>query len=91
MSLRRLLLVSALLLLAGCAAGWVRPGTSPAQAHQDDFACQVEAWGKYPHQNVHIDSDSLREPSKDVDANSTIRDEEQKYCMRQQGYAFQRL
>lgn len=83
--------MGALLLLTGCAAGWVRPNTSPDQAHAEDFACEVQAWGKYPHQNVHIDSDSLREPSRDLDPNTTIRGEEQKYCMRQKGYTFQRL
>jgi len=56
--------------------------TSPDQVHADDFACEVRAWGQYPHQNVHIDSDSLREPSRDLDPNTTMRSEEQKYCMR---------
>ena len=90
MNLRGQPLLASLLLLSGCAAGWARPNTSPDQAHQDDFACQVEAW-KVSRQSVHIDSDEFREPSRDVDTNSTMRGEQAKYCMRQKGYTFGRL
>jgi hypothetical protein len=71
--------------------GWVRPNTSPHEVEQDGAACRIAAYGKYPERMVHVESDSPREPSRDEDTNSILRDEDAKYCMRQKGYAFERL
>jgi hypothetical protein len=69
---------------------WIRPNTNPDQTHQDYAECEITAYGKYPENMVHIDSQSRREPSRDVDTNTTLRDEETKYCMRQRGYVYER-
>jgi hypothetical protein len=77
--------------LASCSMGWVRPNTSPEQVQQDGAECRIAAYGKYPERMVHVESDNRREPSRDEDTNTTVRDEEAKYCMRQKGYAFERV
>jgi len=85
---RGLMIPGALLSLVaveGCTMGWVRPNTSP------DQECHIAAYGKYPERMVHIESDSRREPSRDEDSNSVLRDEEANYCMRQKGYSFEHL
>jgi hypothetical protein len=66
---------------------WSRPGTGPEQVRQDYAECDILATGKYPENVVHIDSYSPHEPSRDVDTNAVLRDEETQYCMRQRGYA----
>jgi hypothetical protein len=78
------------LLLCACTMAWTRANTSPEQRHQDYAECEITAYGKYPENVAHIASDNVREPSKDVDTNETLRNEETNYCMRQRGYLFQR-
>lgn len=76
------------LLISGCTLTWIRPNTSSQQMHQDYAECEITAYGKYPANMVHLSSESPREPSRDVDANTILRDEETKYCMRQRGYDY---
>jgi hypothetical protein len=68
---------------------WVRPNTTAEQTHDDSADCNIRAYGKYPERMVRIDSTSRNQPSRDEDTNSTLRDEEAKYCMRQKGYTYQ--
>jgi hypothetical protein len=86
--MRALIATWAALLLSGCAMGWVRPGTSFEQTHDDSSYCDIESYGKYPVNIVHVDSPSAHEPY-DVDTNRILRDNEAKYCMRQKGYTYQ--
>ena len=83
--------IFALAALWSCTMGWVRPNTSPEQVEQDGAECRIAAYGKYPERMVHVESDNRREPSRDEDTNTLVRDEDAKYCMRQKGYAFERV
>lgn len=84
------LAVTSALTLAACAMAWTRANTTPEQLHQDYAECEITAYGKHPENVVHVQSESLREPSKDVDTNETLRNEETNYCMRRRGYVYQR-
>ena len=91
---RTLMLVGSLLTViafSSCVMGWVRANTSPEEAERDGAACRIVAYGKYPERMVHVQSDSRREPSRDEDTNTLLREEDAKYCMRQKGYGFQRV
>jgi hypothetical protein len=48
----RLLLLPVLLLLAGCAEVWTRPGTSEAEAEAMQATCRQEALAAVPVNNV---------------------------------------
>jgi|HubBroStandDraft_4_1064222.scaffolds.fasta_scaffold2494720_1 hypothetical protein len=74
-------------LISGCAMDWSRPGASPEQMRQDYAACDISATGKYPESVVHITNTDPHEPSKNIDTNAILRDQETQYCMRQKGYA----
>ncbi len=79
--------IASAVLISGCVMDWSRPGTSPEQMRQDYGACDIVATSKYPENIVHIDSNRIHEPSRDVDTNAILRDQETQYCMRQKGYA----
>lgn len=81
--------IAAPVALWSCTMTWVRPNTSPEQVKQDSAGCRIAAYGKYPERMVHVESDNRREPSRDEDTNTLLRDEEAKYCMRQRGYPFE--
>jgi hypothetical protein len=89
MKLLPLLLTTAM--LCACAPMvWVRPDTTPEQAKSDGAECQISAYGKYPEKEVVITPGDKREPSTFQDSNDTLRDAEAAYCMRMQGYTWQR-
>jgi len=78
-------------LITGCSVGWVRPGSSAEQTRTDNAECQFSAAGKYPPNIIRAHSLDSGEPKLDEDANSLLRNEEVKYCMRQKGYVFERV
>jgi hypothetical protein len=70
---------------------WVRPGSSPEQARDDNAACQISAAGHYPPNIIRAHSLSSGEPKLDQDVNALLRDEDAKFCMRQKGYTFEHV
>ncbi len=78
-------------LITGCTMGWVRSGSSAEQTRNDNAECQFSAAGKYPPNIIRAHSLDSGEPKLDEDANSLLRDEEGKYCMRQKGYVYERV
>jgi hypothetical protein len=78
-------------LICGCAMSWVRPGSSPEQARDDNAACQISAAGHYPPNIIRAHSLSSGEPKLDQDVNALLRDEDAKFCMRQKGYTFEHV
>jgi hypothetical protein len=84
-------LAASVTLIAGCTMGWVRSGSSAEQTRNDNAECQLSAAGKYPPNIIRAHSLDSGEPKLDEDANSLLRDEEGKFCMRQKGYVFERV
>ena len=88
--MRMFVLACVVVLTAGCTMSWVRPGTPPDQTREDSADCNIQAYGKYPERMVHVEGAGRDHPSYDEDTNTTLRDEEAKYCMRQKGYVYMR-